>query len=237
MHSNSEAILVVEDDFGFAKFLVDYLVKNGHRAESVGDAASVFRKIDENNYGCFVVDLGLPDEDGIVVVRKLRARTDAPIIVLTGREGIDDKLACFDVGADDYVTKPVDPRELVMRLKAIIGRSGVRTRGASNVLGIGQFTFDRSRREVRDPTGDTIEFTPAEFALIWVLAQANGELLSRDTLVDAVSRGDGPASFRAVDILVSRVRKKLDKDVIRTIPNAGYKCGWPITAAGDALKQ
>ncbi|NKB55728.1 MAG: response regulator [Alphaproteobacteria bacterium] len=237
MHLNNDAILVVEDDLGFADFLVDYLKKNGHQAESVGDAVSMFRKIDENNYGCFVVDLGLPDEDGIVVVRKLRARTDAPIIVLTGREGIDDKLACFELGADDYVTKPVDPREMVMRLRAVIGRSGVQTRGASNILGIGQFTFDRSRREVRNPAGETIEFTPAEFALIWVLAQADGELLSRDTLVDAVSRGDGPASFRAVDILVSRVRKKLDKDVIRTVPNAGYKCGWPVTAAGIAVQR
>lgn len=227
-----DTILVVEDDRGFAEFLVDYLRNQGHRAESVGDAASMFRKIDETHYACFVVDLGLPDEDGIVVVRKLRARTDAPIIVLTGREAIDDKLACFEVGADDYVTKPVDPREMVMRLKAVIGRSSLHTRGASSILGIGDFTLDRSRREVRNPTGATIEFTPAEFALIWVLAQAEGELLSRDTLVDAVSRGDGPASFRAVDILVSRVRKKLDRDAIRTVPNAGYKCGWPVTMAG-----
>lgn len=227
-----DRILLVEDDAGFARFLTSYLDKQGFAVDHAGNAAEMFRKVDDSGaYVCFVVDLGLPDEDGIVLVRKLRARLDTPIIVLTGREQIEDKLACFEVGADDYVTKPVDPREMVMRLRAVMSRSGSSASGGPEVICLGDFTLDKSRHEVRNQAGEVIEFTPAEFALTWVIAQADGEVLSRDTLVDAVSSGDGPASFRAVDILVSRVRKKLAKDAIKTVSGAGYKSGWPLRAA------
>lgn len=226
-------ILLVEDDIGFARFMTSYLDKEGFAVEHAENAADMFKMVDGgSSYVCFVVDLGLPDEDGIVLVRKLRARLNTPIIVLTGREQIEDKLACFEVGADDYVTKPVDPREMVMRLRAVMSRSGASSASGPDIIWLGDYTLDRTKHEIRNNAGDVLEFTPAEFALIWVIAQADGEVLSRDTLVDAVSSGDGPASFRAVDILVSRVRKKLAKDAIKTVSGAGYKSGWPASTAG-----
>lgn len=224
-----ESILVIEDDISFARLLVSFLVKQGYDADTVPTAAEMFRKLDEKTYDCLIVDLTLPDEDGIVLVRKLHARSIGPLIVLTGREGIDDKLASFEVGADDYVTKPVDPREIVMRIRAVRSRSTTWGSGVADRLKLGPFVLDNERREVSREDGTIVEFTPAEFKLMWVLAQADGKLLSRDILVDAVSTGDGPASFRAVDILVSRVRKKLAKDAIQTVPNAGYKCGLPVS--------
>ena len=229
---NSEKILVVEDDVHFSRFLTTYLVKQGFAAETVETGAGMFEKLETQDYDCLIIDLTLPDEDGIVLVRKLRARSSAPVIVLTGREGIDDKLASFDVGADDYVVKPVDPREMVMRINAVIGRAVTSDQMPKTQLKFGEYVLDHARHEARG-VGDTpVDFTPAEFALIWVLAQAEGEVLSRDRLIDAVSTGDGPASARAVDILISRVRKKLTKDAVITVPGRGYRARWQVS--GDA---
>jgi DNA-binding response OmpR family regulator len=225
-----ESILVIEDDLFFARQLIAFLRKQGYDAETVPTAAEMFQKLENKTYDCLIVDLTLPDEDGIVLVRKLRARSIGPLIVLTGRDGIDDKLASFEVGADDYVTKPVDPREIVMRIKAVRSRSTTWGVADADKLRLGLLVLDHGRREVLGEDGANVDFTPAEFNLIWVLAQADGNVLSRDILVDAISKGDGPASFRAVDILVSRVRKKLGKDAVLTVPNTGYKCGWPVSA-------
>jgi len=226
----SDRVLLIEDDLSFAHILTTYLVKQGYEAEHVPTAAEMFQKIDENVYDCLIVDLTLPDEDGIVLVRKLRARNIGPLIVLTGRETIEDKLASFEVGADDYITKPVDPRELVMRIKAVCSRAGTGNAGAAATLKFGEFSLDHEKHEATNKDGELIDLTPAEFNLIWVLAQADGKVLARDNLVDAVSTGDGPASFRAVDILVSRLRKKLAKEAILTVPNSGYKSGWAVVA-------
>jgi DNA-binding response OmpR family regulator len=226
-----ESILVIEDDLAFARLLVTFLKKQGYDAETVPTAAEMFQKLEDKTYDCLIVDLTLPDEDGIVLVRKLRARAIGPLIVLTGRDGIDDKLASFEVGADDYVTKPVDPREIVMRIKAVRSRSTTYGADAADKIKLGTYLLDHEKREVSREDGTLVDVTPAEFNLMWVLAQAEGKVLSRDILVDAVSTGDGPASFRAVDILVSRVRKKLDKEAILTVPNSGYKCGWPVSQA------
>jgi DNA-binding response OmpR family regulator len=226
----AEKILVVEDDVHFARFLTTYLNNNGFVAETVDTGAGMFEKLEDQDYDCLIVDLTLPDEDGIVLVRKLRARSSAPVIVLTGREGIDDKLASFDVGADDYVVKPVDPREMVMRINAVIGRAVTSDQMPKSQLKFGDFVLDHARHEARGDSGAPVDFTPAEFALIWVLAQAEGAVLSRDNLIDAVSSGDGPASARAIDILISRVRKKLAKDAVITVPGSGYRAGWQVSA-------
>jgi len=227
-------ILIIEDDLSFAHVITAYLNKHDYEAEHVATAAEMFEKLGIHTYDCLIVDLTLPDEDGIVLVRKLRARGIGPLIVLTGREGIDDKLASFEVGADDYITKPVDPRELVMRIKAVRNRAEMPGAGSGAVLALGPLTLNHDKREAILSDGSVVAFTPAEFNLFWVIAQADGKVLTRDVLVDAISTGDGPASFRAVDILVSRVRKKLDKEAILTVPSSGYKCGW---TAGPSSRQ
>ncbi|MBT5014295.1 MAG: response regulator transcription factor [Rhodospirillaceae bacterium] len=223
----AEKILVVEDNAMFARMIKADLAKEGYEVTVTETGAEFLNQADSDSHDCLIVDLTLPDEDGIVLVRKMRARSNVPIIVLTGREGIDDKIACFELGADDYVTKPVDSRELLMRVQAAIrrGDGAEKSRGR---LQFGPVELDHARHAATRENGDEIDLTPAEFSLIWVLAQAEGRVLSREDLVDAISSGEGPMSFRAVDILISRVRKKLDKDAIQTVPTVGYKGGWDV---------
>lgn len=225
---NVEKILVVEDDPLFASMVSANLGQNGYDVTLTATAADFFEKVDSNIYDCLIMDLTLPDEDGIVLVRKVRARSRVPIIVLSGREGIDDKVACFELGADDYVIKPVEPKELIMRVRAAI-RRGDGVEKSKGMLQFGSITIDHNRHMVIDENGNEIDMTPAEFALVWVLAEADGRVLTREDLVDAISSGDGPLSFRAVDILISRVRKKLSKEAIETVPTVGYKGGWKVS--------
>jgi len=136
--------------------------------------------------------------------------------------------ACFELGADDYVVKPVDPRELDMRLQAVMRRSDSGT-ASGEKLKLGHITLDHSRRTAVGDDGQGVDLTPAEFSMIWVLASSDGKVQSREDLVDAISSGEGPLSFRAVDILISRLRKKIAKDAIETVPHIGYKCAWAVT--------
>lgn len=225
-----EKVLLIEDDPQFAHQFATFLASQGYDVDVVPTAAEMFQKLEGSTYDCLIVDLTLPDEDGIVLVRKLRARAVGPLLVLTAREGIDDVLAAFEAGADDYVTKGVDPREIAMRIKALRGRSTAWDVAGTGKFNLGPFVLDHERREVLRKNGSSIDLTPAEFSLLRVLAQADGKVLSRDDLVDAVSNGDGPASTRAVDILVSRIRRKLQRDAILTVPRIGYRCGWSISA-------
>lgn len=218
-------VLIVEDDIALAGMMIKYLNKNGYDAGTVATGADLFKKADGETFDCLVIDLTLPDEDGIVLVRKMRARSQVPIIVMTGRQQIEDKVACFELGADDYVVKPVDPRELDMRIQAVIRRATGES-GARQRVKLGPLELDHARHTVINQYGDAVDLTPAEFSMLWVLATSDGKVLSREDLVDAISSGDGPLSFRAVDILVSRLRKKIDKGLIETVPLVGYKCAW-----------
>jgi two-component system, sensor histidine kinase len=230
--SHTDSVLLIEDDFNLAGTLTTFLKRQGLDVVAVATGAEMFKEIDSRAFDCFIVDLTLPDEDGIVLIRKLRARTDVPIIVQTGRDEIDDKLAAFELGADEYITKPIDPRELAVRLKSLLKRSA-NARGISQeTLKLGSYVLDQTRHLALGPDETEIVFTTSEFGLLWTLAQAEGKILSRDLLVDATATGDGPESFRAVDIIVTRVRKKLGKDVIESVYGQGYKCGWDVSPTG-----
>lgn len=219
----AERILVVEDDLWQANFIRQTLGVEGFDVTVLESGEAFFQTLESEHFDAVVLDLTLPDEDGIVLARKLRARSALPIIVVTSREELDDKLASFDVGADDYMTKPIEPKELAARLRVVIRRADSAKNNAevSNVLG--PHRIDLERREVLSADGETIQLTPAEFSLIAALYHSNNKAVTRDEIVDAVSDGDGPLSFRAVDILVSRVRKKLGKDLIETVTGTGYR--------------
>ncbi|MBT4490762.1 MAG: response regulator [Rhodospirillaceae bacterium] len=224
-----ESVLIVEDDILLARSLTSYMTKQGFDAMWVETGAAMFKEIDKRSFDCYVVDLTLPDEDGIVLLRKLRVRTDTPIIVQTGRDNLDDKLAAFELGADDYVTKPVDPRELTMRLKSVLKRTEDINQGKDDILHVGDFVIDRSRHEVRGGDGSSVDFTQLEFQMLWALSNAEGLVVSRDTLVDTVYSGDGPATLRAINIVMSRLRKKLGKQAVVSVRGKGYKCGLPVS--------
>ena len=182
-------ILIVEDDPWFAKFISGTLALEGFEATVLASGEELFQTVEAKDFDAVVLDLGLPDEDGIVLARKLRARSKLPIIVVTGREGLDDKLASFDVGADDYMTKPVEPKELAARLRAVISRAEESEGANAKTYPLGPHTLDLARREVMGPDGAAADLTPAEFSLLAVLCQSEGCVLSRDELVDAVSTG------------------------------------------------
>lgn len=216
-------ILVVEDDPWYAKFISGTLGKEGFQSTILPSGEKLFQVFDSHSFEAVVLDLGLPDEDGIVLARKLRARSKVPIIVVTGREGLADKLASFDVGADDYVTKPVEPKELAARLRALIRRYNDDESAQTSTYQVGTCTLDTEKRVVTGGDGQDIELTPAEFSLVAVLCQAEGRVVTRDDLIDAVSTGEGPLSSRAIDILISRIRKKLGKEVVATVTGTGYR--------------
>ena len=216
-------ILIVEDDPWFAKFISSTLALEGFETTVLASGEALFQTIETKDFAAVVLDLGLPDEDGIVLARKLRARSKLPIIVVTGREGLEDKLASFDVGADDYMTKPVEPKELAARLRAVIGRVDAAEGADAKTYPLGSHTLDLARREVTGSDGAAADLTPAEFSLLAVLCLSDERVLSRDDLVDAISSGEGPLSSRAVDILISRIRNKLGKRVIQTVTGSGYR--------------
>ncbi len=218
-------VIIVEDDISLARILAAYLEKSDFSIDIVSSGADLFKSLDARAYDGLIIDLGLPDQDGIVLVRKVRARSQVPIIVLTGRDRIEDKLICFELGVDDYIVKPVDPRELKVRLQLALRRVQDKSQNSERIR-IGPVTLDYARRSVVKDKGEVIDLTPAEFMTLWVLANSDGKAVSRDDLVDAISAGDGPVSVRAVDILISRLRKKIDKKAIITVSKVGYRCGW-----------
>lgn len=216
---SKERVLVVEDDLWQANFIRQTLTVEGFDIIVLASGETFFQTLEAEHFDAVVLDLTLPDEDGIVLARKLRARSALPIVVVTSREELSDKLASFDVGADDYLTKPIEPKELAARLRAVIRRA--KTTQDTHLLG--SHTIDLERREVIGIDSEPIALTPAEFSLIAALYHSENKAVSRDEIVDAVSDGEGPLSFRAVDILVSRVRKKLGKELIETVTGTGYR--------------
>lgn len=220
---SKERILVVEDDIWQSNFLRQTLAVEGFDVSVLPSGEEFFQTVEAHDFDAVVLDLGLPDEDGIVLARKLRARSKLPIVVVTAREELEDKLASFDVGADDYLTKPVEPKELAARLRAVIRRATEADDGQGSLHQLGEHKLDIERREVIATDGTVFDLTPAEFALTVALHHAQGKAVTRDEIVDAVSSGDGPLNFRAVDILVSRVRKKLGKGLIETVTGTGYR--------------
>jgi len=184
-----------------------------------------------------LLDLGLPDEDGLTLTRQIRARSSIPIIVITARRGREDRLAALELGADDYLTKPFDPEELVLRVHNILSRAqdgggGGGGRVEANVIESGGWKIDGGARSVTSPGGQDITLTNAEFNLLAALAKAPNRVLSRDHLLDAVSRNDDAPSDRLIDVLISRVRKKIEDEpkkpkIIITVAGSGYKFSEP----------
>lgn len=196
---------------------------------AVGDARAMWAALDREAPSLVLLDLGLPDEDGLALIRRLRTRSSVPIIVLTARRDRDDRITALKAGADDYVLKPVDPEELSLRVANVLrrGTPAPHTAG-SDALEFGGWRLDPEGESLTAPDGAAVKLTRAEFDVLTALARAPGRVLSRDYLLDAVARADdeGP-SDRLIDVLVSRLRKKMEMGgrtrVIETVIGRGYK--------------
>jgi len=224
MAQNSESILIVEDEGSIASFVALYLKNAGYSVRTVAKGADALDQVLSDPPSLTILDLMLPDIDGIEVCRRIRKTSDVPILMLTARDEDVDKIIGLEVGADDYMTKPFNPRELVARVKSILRRSTPERRQAeSAVLRHGDLSIDAGRREVRVGE-EEIQLAPKEFDLLWELLDHRGLVLTRDQLLERVWGYTFAGDTRTVDVHVRQLRRKLgDASPIVTVWGVGYK--------------
>jgi two-component system, OmpR family, alkaline phosphatase synthesis response regulator PhoP len=225
-------VLVVEDETSIASFVSLYLKNAGYRVQTVGTGQEALDLLGHDRPDLIVLDLMLPDVDGIEVCRRIRRGSDIPILMLTARDEDVDKIIGLEVGADDYLTKPFNPRELVARVKSILRRSTPdRREVASATLTHGDLNIDAGRREVK--VGDEeIKLAPKEFDLLWELLDHRGLVLTRDQLLERVWGYTFAGDTRTVDVHVRQLRRKLgEASPIVTVWGVGYK----VSPAKDAV--
>ncbi|MDQ1511450.1 MAG: two-component system, OmpR family, response regulator [Actinomycetota bacterium] len=213
-------ILVVDDEPNIAELIELYLRREGYRVVQAASGEAAVRAVAEHRPRLVVLDIGLPDIDGLEVCRRLRRTSTIPVIFLTARDGEVDRVVGLELGADDYVTKPFSPPELVARVKAVLRRADPAT--TSETIQVGDVTIDLGRREVR-VRGDVMAFTAREFELLRFLAEHPGLALSRQQILDGAWGFDWFGDERTVDVHLAQIRKKLDGAVrIDTVRGIGY---------------
>ncbi len=222
----AEKILVVEDERNIASFVAMYLKNARYQVDIARDGAEALQKADSINPDLVVLDLMLPDIDGLEVCRQIRSTSDVPILMLTARDDDVDKIVGLEVGADDYLTKPFNPRELVARIKSILRRSSQTARSSrpqEAAMDHGNLRIDAGRREVT-VSGRHVQLAPKEFDLLWELLDHRGLVLTRDQLLERVWGYTFAGDTRTVDVHVRQLRRKLGDDCpVATVWGVGYK--------------
>ncbi len=221
----AERILIVEDEINIATPVKTYLERAGFDVAHALTGSAALRMLVETPPNLVVLDLNLPDIDGLEVFRRIRALSQVPIIMVTARDDDIDKIVGLEVGADDYMTKPFNVRELVARVKAILRRAPVAARQVGGILTHGAVSIDRSRHEVR-VADELVQLAPKEFDLLWALLEERGHVLTRDQLLENVWGYSFAGDTRTVDVHVRQLRRKLgDACPIVTVWGVGYKVG------------
>ena len=234
MSSTAPNILVVEDESSIASFVSLYLKNAGYGVRTAANGLDALAQVAQEMPGLIVLDLMLPDIDGIEVTKRIRQTSDVPILMLTARDEDVDKIIGLEVGADDYLTKPFNPRELVARVKSILRRaSPERRERESETIEHGDLRIDAGRREAK--VGDEeIQLAPKEFDLLWELLDHRGLVLTRDQLLERVWGYTFAGDTRTVDVHVRQLRRKLgDASPIVTVWGVGYK----VSPAKDAKRD
>ena len=220
------SVLLVEDEENLASLVEAYLSQEGYRVAAVGSGREALERLAADNVRMVVLDLNLPDVDGIALCRQIRTQSDVPIVMLTARDEEADRLAGLGAGADDYVSKPFSPRELVARMKAVLRRSEASGAG-EETLALGDVVLRRDAREVA-VAGEPVELRPKEFELLAYLMQNRGIVVSRDLLLERVWGYGYTGGTRTVDVHVAQLRRKLRRpSLVRTVRGAGYKAVAP----------
>ena len=220
----TDRILLIEDDMRLAEMVRDYLDGAGFRVTRAGNGNTGLTLHSRETFDAIILDLMLPDMDGLEVCSRIRARAATPILMLTARGDAMDRVVGLELGADDYLPKPFEPRELLARLKAILRRSKGDRR--SEVLRFGRLEIDRDAREVR-LDGAARPLTSYQFALLLVLAEHAGRVMSREVLMDLLKAQPLEAFDRSIDVHVSRIRAAIEDDPkkprrVITVRGAGY---------------
>jgi DNA-binding response OmpR family regulator len=234
-------ILVVDDDRKIVALVRAYLEREGFTVITAYDGREALRRAGAEAPALIVLDLMLPEVDGFEVMRLLRAENDVPVLMLTARSSLPERIIGLERGADDYLPKPFSPAELVVRVKAVLRRASQRTAPvttspAAATLTQNDLVIDTERYEVRRD-GQLISLTPVEFKLLVTLVAADGRALTRDQLLDAVyGADDGDILDRTIDVHVGRLREKLGDDAdhpryVMTVRGVGYRAAPPMAAA------
>ncbi len=221
---SSGTILLIEDEDEIAELLALYFEKEGFRLVHADNGEVGLQRLQERSPRAVLLDVGLPGIDGMEVCRRIRSASDVPVIMLTARDSEIDKIVGLEIGADDYVTKPFSPRELVARVKAVLRRSEERP-AKPKIINVDEFAIDSGRREVILPDETVVRPTAREFDLLWYLAENQGLVLSRSQLLEAVWGYDYFGETRTVDVHVRQLRKKLPEIPIETVWGVGYRIG------------
>jgi two-component system OmpR family response regulator len=225
----AEHILIVDDDAEIRTLLRDYLERNGLRATAVADGRAMRAALEAGRYDLVVLDLMLPGEDGLTLCRELRAHSNLPVIMLTARGEDTDRIVGLEMGADDYLAKPFNPRELLARIKAVLRRahtlpSAVETAEARRLRFTG-WTLELARRQLVSPAGVVVPLSGGEYRLLKIFLDHPQRVLSRDQLLDLTRGRDAGPYDRSIDVQVGRLRRRLNDDdatLIQTMRGEGY---------------
>ena len=227
----SPHVLVVDDDREIRDLLARFLSTHGYRVTAAADGRAMRKALADWRIDLVVLDLMLPGEDGLALCRRLRGQSDVPVIMLTAMGEDIDRIIGLEIGADDYVPKPFNPRELVARIKAVLRRRGAAPRPADpsgeSVLRFAGWRVDAAARRIAAPDGAIVELTSGEFDLLLAFAEHPQRVLSREQLLD-LTRGRDAAPFdRSIDVQVSRLRRKIEAEpgrpkLIKTVRGGGY---------------
>jgi two-component system, OmpR family, response regulator len=221
-------ILVVDDDADLRRLISEFLAGHGYSVDTAENVAGMHRAIERSRPDLIILDVMMPGEDGLSAARQLAANRGPAVIMLSALGSDTDRIVGLEIGADDYLAKPCNPRELLARVRAVM-RRGLPEAGSSStgaVYDIGGWRLDVQRRDLRDPSGVYIDLSDGEFDLLRCFAEHPQRVLSRDQLLD-YARGENREIYdRAIDSQVSRLRRKLNErsatELIRTVRNEGY---------------
>ena len=229
--TNPESILIVDDDPRILRLVSHYLKREGYSIQTVTSAREAREQLSFLPPDLIILDVGLPGEDGFTLARDIRTQTNIPIIMLTGRTDTVDKVVGLELGADDYITKPFEERELLARIRSVLRRCRVTAPVPAKVGGIAHFAgwrLDLTRHELLTATGESIYLTGHEFRLLQAFVLHPNRVLSRDELMDQIAGRNWNPFDRSIDVLIAKLRKKIEPNptqptLIKAIRGEGYK--------------
>lgn len=217
-------ILVVDDDLRLRSLLQRYLQENGYAVSCAQDAENARMFLRQYIFDLLIVDVMMPNETGLEFLQKLREDNDVPAIVLTAMGETQDRITGLEAGADDYLPKPFEPKELLLRINNILRRVPKSNNETTKVLHFGNCEFDLSTKEFRHKIDGIIHITPVEQSILTILGQKNGQIFTREKLADILGAGQNP---RSIDVQITRLRKKIESDsknprYLQTVRGKGY---------------
>jgi len=225
--ATNPTVLIVEDEAAIGRLVRDYLVHEGFQAITAGDAATALQRVRSDRPDLLVLDLGLPDRNGLDVLREVRRAGDLPVIILTARGDETDRIVGLELGADDYMVKPFSPKELVARVRAVLRRVESRDRSARDIVTVGDVSVDVPRMRVTRG-GTPVDLTATEFQVLLAMAREPGRVFTRANLLDVIHGMAIEAYERAIDAHIKNLRRKLEPDpahprYIQTVHGVGYR--------------